>query len=402
MMKLLSELRTRRAIKAFGLLAAAGLLAVSTVLLVSHETKTKILPSQTKSTGSAQFGSLYAFQEVSKGDEETNDATTYIMNGSKPIGKQQGYDPTFSPNGRYVLSSEAAELHIYDTRYSHQYLRSLIYQPPLGCYDQSLTNSFVYVADPTLIRYSLPGFSDPVHLKARLPAGPICPMATLGNSALVVVGTSHGWELYEVSPSGASRHLGPNPLWTTQEVDALDRFQIIATPRASNGDPEIAYSVFGDTGNEVYIVDVRTNRTFEISSARLDVPLHGAGKANDLYLQDMWWATDGQLYSIMASNYNNSPVIQQQTWQLGNGEWVPWNSAPVVDVRYLETGYIIEQTPIADFLQRPWGNLYIRYRAKITRVATWTFGLSLPSEESIAPPFNNQKPPVIKCGSDCA
>jgi hypothetical protein len=329
---------------------------------------------------------IYAFQPLNWNSSD-DAGQTDIMAGTRLIASQPGSSSIFSPNGRYLLSSNSSSLYIYDLETARKYSRPLVYQPPEGCVAQAIGNKYVYVADPVLIRYSLPGFSHPMDLSSKLPSGPICTVASIGNNAIVVVDSRNGWQLYEVGPDGTSKHIGPNPLWPAYEWAALASNVMTPTLRASNGDPEIAYESF-DTetvGPRIFILDLRTNSVFQVGTAELAVPSSGNGQANGLYLGSLWWANDGDLYAVLASEEDNTPVAQQQIWKLDNRSWIPWSTEPLVDERSLSNGDTLAMEPEAGYLSRPWGDLYLRSDGKSFLIRKAANDITVPLSET-APP----------------
>jgi hypothetical protein len=284
-------------------------------------------------------GSIYAFQDYHSG-------YYYVANGAKVLFHLKGWmPPVFSANGRYVISSDNAALYLYSLQTGTEYTRPFTYNP--NCLPEftlgSINDKYVYVADPDLIRYTLPGFAHGVPVPSRLPRGPICPIGDIGNNALVLVGADTGWELYEVSPGGASRHLGQDPLWTVSEATSNNLF--VGTSRAANGDPAVAYDYWNGQGFLVRVLDLRSNSTFDVDAAKLGVPLTGQGFASGAYVEDLWWSRDGHLYAIMSSYSKNAVESPQQTWRLDGHTWVEWDSRFLVGDRSLDNGMSIVLVP---------------------------------------------------------
>ncbi len=360
--------------------------AVCFFLLISSVIITSCGQTNNRYQSNVPLGSVYVFQD-------DHSSTYYVANKTKVIRSLAGQAPVFSPDGRYVVSSTNVAVYLYDLRTKIRYTRSFIYDP--NCMQQfaanSISDKYLYIADPKLIRYTLPGFSPGVTVPAHLPAGPICPIGHIGNDALVIVGAEKGWELYEVSPEGVSHHLGQSPLWINREIDPNTFF--IYTDRAANGDPCIAFDYWaaGGLGFLIKVLDLRTNHTFQVDDTELGLPLVGRGAASDAYVEDMWWSGDGHLYAIMSS-YNKSTVKwPQQIWRLSGHKWIAWDSRQLVSERPLNNGTsIVMESGMQDSAEYPGvfgGSLYLE--TKSGKKLLWRKAydsIIIPSDEAGNPP----------------
>jgi WD40 repeat protein len=330
---------------------------------------------------------LYAFSALNFTHGDSGDVTD-IMEGQKRVATQPGVNSTFSPDGRYVLSSTSESLYVYDTLSGREYSHPLIYQPPEGCISKPIGDKYIYIADPQLTRYSLPEFTDPVHLKTSLPSGPICTVAVAGDDALVVVNAKTGWQLYEVDSLGRSKHLGPTPLRPAWDWGALASSEFAPIGRASNGDAEIAYELFeNNSGPRIFVLDIRTNSVFEVGAAELGMSESAIRRADSLYLGSLWWANDGCLYAVMSSYKGNDLVSSQKIWKLVGKSWALRNKEAVVDTRPLRGGDVLTIAPESGYLERPWGDLYLESKGKKqVLIRKQSMGISVPLEETEPPP----------------
>lgn len=349
-------------------IALLALLAASLVIIVSTHGK------RIGAVSYAAPGAIYAFSN------ETSEKL-YVANGAKVLASRPGGTPVFSPDGRYLLSSSASAVYMYDVHTKRKYSRSLLYQPP--CPSQSISDRYVYIADPHLVRYTLPGFTHGTPVATHLPEGPMCTLGSVGNNALIIIENQKGWELYEVSPQGAARHIGDDPLWTPHEGWEEDLF--VTTEQAPNGDPTVAYDSFTNEGFLVHVLDLRTGVTFKVNTAEMGLPLAGTGQANTAYVEDMWWGGDRHLYAIQSSyTTGNEEVSAQQLWRLDGKAWVPWNSEPWVQDRAMKSGNSITMMAEPGYLHFPgafWGDLYLRTSSGSRLIRKEAYGITIPADE---------------------
>jgi hypothetical protein len=352
--------------------ALLALVAVSLITIVSPRGK------PVRAAGQAASGAVYAF-----GSEAGKEI--YVANGVKVLTSRPSRTPVFSPDGRYFLTSDASAVYLYDILTKHKYAKSLLYQPT--CSSQSISNGYVYVADPGLVRYTLPGFTHGTPVATDLPRRPICTLGSVGNNALVVTENRKGWELYEVSPDGAARHVGDDPLWTPHQGFNQDVF--VTTEHAANGDPSVAYDVFTNQGYLVHVLDLRTGASFQVDSAEVGLPLTGTGQADSLFVEDMWWGGDGHLYAIQSSyTIGNEEISAQQVWRLDGEAWVSWNSTPWVQDRLMKNGDSITVVAEPGYLHFPgayWGDLYLRNSSGTRLIRKEANDIVIPAEEMGVP-----------------
>jgi hypothetical protein len=365
-------------------LVVGSLFAAALALLITWSPQAKEKAKTPIASNGIGAGSLYAY-------ENNNDVQVEIANGPKVFASQEGQSPAFSPNGRYVMSSDANAVYLYDTRSRLKYKRSYIYQPPSNCFPQAISNSYLYVADPELIRYRLPGFSHGTLVPAHLPSGPVCPIGTVGDDALVALGAGNRWELYEVSPTGASRHLGRNPFLPTSDGLDMNLELFAPTDKTSDGDPALAYDYWNGNGYSVSLLDIRTDKTIHIGASRLKALSPGRSAAGTaVYVEDMWWSGDGKLCAIMSSYSKNAPGPLQQMWQLSGYRWVRWDSQPLVSDRPMSNGDAV--MVLANPLSREdigiySGELYLVARSGSELLQKKLYGsIVIPADEAGNPP----------------
>jgi hypothetical protein len=326
------------------------------------------------------FPSIYAYSEEVK-------PVIHIAEREKTIATLPGQYPVVSPSGGYVLSENGQDLYLFDVQSHRTYSHQLVYQAVSGCVPAALSDSYLYVADPRLVVYELPGFANPQDVGRHLPSGPTCPVGHVGDTALVLVDTARGWILYSVQNDGDTRRIGPSPL-VPGDADLADTDFATTAGAYGSGDPELAYTSFGNAAYEVHVLDIRTGKEFAVSSSGLGLPVRGPRKADTVYLEDIWWSAAGHLYATMSS-YQPSPPNQepeqysvQQVWILRGHSWTPEDIDEVVDLRPLSDGSGLVILPYISYLQFPgayWGALYSYARKSLRLLGKEIYSVATPS-----------------------
>lgn len=302
---------------------------------------------------------IYAF------DVEAHDQyfKTYVARERSIIGSLPAGDPQVSPDDKFVIASTNTYgvanasnfVYSYDVDARKIQRLRLLSDEGLSCKPQVTDDDHVYVPDPSMTRYQLPGFSNPIRLTLRPARGKtlptqldtitsrICPVGHIGNDVLGFVYSQKGGYLYRISPTGVVHQITNGTPITPPDADPI--YLSAITDRTAASEPGFAYMLTGTNASEsIHVINPVTGAADTTDLSALSSPqsrANGNDKRLEIGVHDLSWGLDGHLYAVMGSwldldnglNYN--VVEEQSLWRLDGPRWTSVGSRRMVRIRQL-------------------------------------------------------------------